>query len=110
LPTCAELGAIPSHRRPVGLDGISLVPLLKGEKLVQRPRMYWKSFAGGSAEAVRLEPDGAWKAVLPVGKELFEDIELYDLSNDERETTDLAKEHPDTVIRAIENSDSRRSG
>jgi arylsulfatase A-like enzyme len=110
LPTCAELARVPAHRRPVGVDGISLFPLLKGKELVQRPRMYWKSFTNGSAEAVRLEPDGAWKAVLPAGKEHFADIELYDLSNDERETNDLSEEHPDTVMRAVEKSERRRSG
>jgi arylsulfatase A-like enzyme len=101
LPTCAELGKVEWHRRPRQLDGISLVPLLEGGEPAHRPRMYWRSFTDSLAQAVRLEPDGTWKAILPAGLHLQQNIELYNLDSDLRETNDLAAGHPDVVASAI---------
>jgi hypothetical protein len=63
--------------------------------------MYWQSSFGGRAQAVRLEPDGKWKAVRPAGRDGPQDIELYDLSCDVRETDNVAERYPDVVDSAI---------
>ncbi len=64
LPTLAELaGAAP----PAGLDGISMVPALLGERSAGRAQqdheyLYWEFSEKGFAQAV---PIGDWKAVRP---------------------------------------------
>jgi hypothetical protein len=102
LPTFAEWGR--ARRRPRLVDGTSLVQLLQGGELSARKQMYWESPLGGSAQAVRIEPDCLWKAIRPAGKASHQDIELYDLSNDAREANDVAEKHPDVVARAISKS------
>ena len=93
LPTAAELaGATP----PEGLDGQSIVPALLGEP--QRPpdHLYWEFHEGGFHQAIR---HGNWKAVRLGTKK---PVELYDLSADLGETTDLAERYPDVARRATE--------
>ena len=93
-PTLAELsgGSIPP-----GGDGISLLPLLRGEAspaLAARRYLYWE-FAEGDydAQAVRA---GGWKWIrrYAAGTE-----ELFDLGADPGETADLAAERPEVVAR-----------
>ncbi len=85
----------PSHH----IDGISIVPLLKGGQLMERP-FYWHyplnkpHFLGGvSSGAVRL---GNWKLI-----EYFENqsMELYNLADDIGESTNLADKYPEKVIK-----------
>lgn len=90
-PTLLELAGIERPRQV--LDGISLLPLLKGEPSLMRDRLFWHfpCYVGrnGPAGAVR---DGNWKLV-----EFFEDggrRELYDLAADPAEETDLSKSNP----------------
>ncbi len=91
LPTVCEIaGAEP----PADIDGMSIVPELIGEKRAGRKQpqhefLYWEL---GGQIAVR---KGEWKAVFPRGKEAA--WELYDLSRDLSETTDLADKHPDVL-------------
>lgn len=71
-----------------GIDGVNLLPYLKGER-VERPHqtLYWKKEVRA---AVR---DGDWKLIrLP-----DRPPELYDLSKDASEVTNLAATHPDKV-------------
>ena len=78
------------------LDGVSLVPLLKGEgSIVQRP-LFWHyphySNQGGiPGGAIRV---GDYKLI-----ERFEDgrVHLYDLRDDIGERIDLAQKEPDRV-------------
>lgn len=90
LPTFADLaGASIPADRPI--DGVSLVPLLKGESIEDRP-LFWHyphygnqgGFPGG---AVRL---GEWKLI-----ERYEDgrVHLYNIKEDISERTDLAQEY-----------------
>jgi arylsulfatase A-like enzyme len=93
-PTILEAGGLPARPRQ-HVDGMSLVPLLRGEPLRRGP-IYWHyphysnqgGFPGG---AVR---DGRWKLI-----ENFEsgNFELYDLESDLSETRDLAAEQPEIV-------------
>lgn len=95
-PTLAEVigtRQTPAHH----VDGLSIVPLLKGEQVAARP-LYWhyplakKHFLGGrSSGAIRR---GDWKLV-----EFFDDrkLELYNLADDISERNNLAGEHPQKV-------------
>ena len=88
MPTLAELaGAKP----PDGIDGLSLVPTLLGEKAAGRPQpqheyLYWEA---GLKRAVRC---GQWKLVGTPKQ-----WELYDLAADIEEQQDVAAKHPDVV-------------
>lgn len=91
LPTCAELAGV---KPPKNIDGISMVPTLfekDGQK--EHDYLYWEFFEKGGKQAVR---KGKWKAVrLNVSKNQNAPIELYDLSNDIGETTNLAEKYPE---------------
>jgi arylsulfatase A-like enzyme len=98
LPTLAELAGAPA---PKGLDGISMIPTLLGEKAVGRPQppheyLYWEFPERGFSQAVRL---GDWKMVKNSPTSA---LELYDLKSDVGEQHDLAEEHPDIVARGEE--------
>jgi arylsulfatase A len=92
LPTLTELAGA---RTPPGIDGASLVPTLLGRPEEQEGHdyLYWE-YEGG--QAVRM---GDWKGI-----RLSQDdpVELYDLSADPAETTDVSAEHPDLVGRILE--------
>jgi len=95
LPTLAELAGA---KVPVGIDGLSLVPTLRGNVKAQKVHkyLYWEFYEGGGARAVRM---GQWKAV---GKSLDgKKLELYHLGRDPGETKDVADGHPEIVARAL---------
>ena len=92
FPTIMELtGSRPEH----SVDGKSLVPLLRGEKLADRP-LFWHyphygNQGGAPGGAVRV---GDWKLI-----EWYEDgtRELFNLREDLSETTNLASRMPSKV-------------
>jgi arylsulfatase A-like enzyme len=90
LPTAAELAGLES---PPGIDGVSMVDALFGRKQRQPDYLYWEFHERGFGQAVRM---GDWKAVRHGTKR---PIELYDLSQDVAETTDVASQHADVVSR-----------
>ena len=74
------------------VDGVSLVPVLKGGSIKDRP-LFWHyphygNQGGAPGAAIR---SGRWKLI-----EWYEDdsIELFDLKNDIGENNNLAKERP----------------
>jgi arylsulfatase A-like enzyme len=91
LPTAAELAGAAA---PAGLDGISIVPVLRGE---QNPKshefLYWEFHEQGSKQAVR---HGNWKAIRlrPNGP-----LSLYDVAADPHEDRDVARQHPDVIAK-----------
>jgi arylsulfatase A-like enzyme len=85
--TCVEIAGAPE---PEGLDGRSVLPVLLGKELPSERWFYWEFHEGGFHQAVRYGP---WKGVRR--QRLDAPIELYDLSKDVGETTDLAEDHPD---------------
>jgi len=89
LPTAAEIAGA---KTPAGLDGLSILPTLLGQKQVrQHEFLYWEFHEGGSKQAVRM---GDWKGVrLDPGAPL----ELYDLKSDLGETNNVAARHPEVV-------------
>lgn len=112
LPTCTELvGA----EAPDGIDGISMLPTLTGHPDQQKSHkfLYWEYTSNefGNRRAARFDdkPTGNWKGVqLDFIENPNMPIEVYNLSNDIGETTDVAAERADIVtifknyFRAIE--------
>lgn len=92
MPTLADIAGAEA---PEGIDGISFLPELLGKKQAKHDYLYWEFHEQGGKMAVRM---GNWKAVkLNVDKGSESITELYDLSADEGETTDLAASNPDLV-------------
>jgi len=94
-PTILDMAGLPLKKNQ-HLDGVSLVPLLKGGTSIDRDALYWHyphysnqgGFPGG---AIRM---GDWKLI-----ERFEDgwVHLYDVQMDIGEREDLAAEYPQRV-------------
>ncbi|MFN4145890.1 MAG: arylsulfatase [Runella sp.] len=90
LPTLLELTHQPT---PANIDGLSFANILHGKKIAKKhDYLYWEFYERGFDQAVRM---GKWKAVRQKNK--GNQIELYDLSKDLSETTDLAAQHPKIV-------------
>lgn len=98
LPTFCELA---KAQTPAGIDGISMVPTLLGKDgQRQHTHLYWEFYEKGGKRAVRF---GNWKAIqLDLDKSLTGPIEIYDLSKDLGETTNIADQHPEIVAKAKE--------
>ena len=92
MPTFAELSGAPC---PADTDGISIVPELLGgdSKQPQHKYLYWEA---GAQIGVR---EGTWHAVRTRGAK--GKWELYDLSTDLAEATDLSARHPDILARLV---------
>jgi arylsulfatase A-like enzyme len=94
LPTAAEFAGVtvPADCRT---DGLSLVSHLKGGPAPRRECFYWELHEGNPIQAVRF---GDWKAVKngPGAK-----IELYDLTKDPGEKSNVVNDHPAEVERAL---------
>ena len=93
LPTCAEILGTQLPKN-VTTDGLSILPLLKGGPAPKRDYFYWELHEGATIQAARF---GDWKAVRNGPNAA---IEIYDLSKDAGETTDLAKQKPEVVAKA----------
>ncbi len=94
LPTAVELagGKLPSS---TATDGLSLVNFLEGGKAPPREYFYWELHEGQQPkQAVRF---GDWKAVR---NNVGGAWELYDLSKDLAEATDISSQHPKEVAKA----------
>lgn len=96
LPTLAELAGA---RAPEGLDGISMVPALLGEKTAGRAQanheyLYWEFPERGFSQAVRF---GDWKVIR---QKPGVPLELYDLARDEAEQHNVASHHAEIIQQA----------
>ncbi|GIZ09709.1 arylsulfatase [Flavobacterium sp. UMI-01] len=94
FPTVSDLLGL---KTPKGLDGISLLPELLGNKQEQKQHeyLYWEFHEKGGRQAIRM---GNWKAVkYNVFKKPNAPIELYDLSKDKGETNNVAAQNPEIV-------------
>lgn len=91
VPTLLELaGAEPLAEAPPA-PGKSLVPLFSEDGSVKHESLWW--FHDGH----RAMRQGDWKAVAAAG----EPWELYDLSRDREESTDLAPSHPEKLSELV---------
>lgn len=88
LPTALVAAGVaaPTDKK---LDGINLLPILRGEVKPQPRDLFWSSGGADGWWAVRT---GNWKLVGDKGK-----VGLFDLAKDVSEATDLAKQLPDKV-------------
>ena len=96
MATAAELAGV---QPPDNLDSDSLVPALHGQiekdQWKRKGRLYWETYEGASAQAVRF---GKWKAIR---SPMFTgELELYDLSNDFQEKRTYAVRRPDLARHA----------
>jgi len=93
MPTIA---AVTGAKTPANIDGISFLPTLLSEAgQKQHEYMYWEFHEQGGRQAVR---KGNWKLVcMNVQKPDKMTTELFDLSNDLGEATDVAAQHPEIV-------------
>ena len=93
LPTFLELAgeSYPTEldgRKPLPLDGRSLVPVLRGKSLPPRAQLAWR------VPQHRVFRSGDWKIIAQDERTPWE---LYDLAADGTETTNLAGQQPDVV-------------
>jgi arylsulfatase A-like enzyme len=91
MATAAEIAGVKLN---TPTDGISFLPTLIGKGAEQKMHdyLYWEFYEQGSKQALRA---GKWKAIrrpMHTGP-----IELYDISKDIGEKTDVAAQHPDII-------------
>jgi arylsulfatase A-like enzyme len=92
MPTLAE---ITGAEIPSAIDGISFLPTLRGRKQDKHEYLYWEFHEQGGKIAVLADN---WKAVrLNADKDQQSETELYDLSKDPSEKSNIAKENPEIV-------------
>lgn len=102
LPTLLELiGA--KTEVPAGLDGLSFAPTLLGGQQAPRPFLYRESPGYGGQHVVRVGDWTALRTNLNPAPRAAEQkpgaLELYDLAQDPRQTTNVAAQHPEVVER-----------
>jgi arylsulfatase A-like enzyme len=92
FPTLCDLTGTPT---PTGLDGQSLLPILKGEKTKVRDSLF-----GAYRDCQRMVRDERWK-LLKYNAAGVRNVQLFDLANDPDEVTNLAADprHREQVIR-----------
>jgi len=93
-PTLLELTGIPLKPEE-HIDGKSLLPLLEGKALAERPLIWhYPHYGNQGGQPSSIIRKGKWKLI-----HYYEDgrKELYNLETDKEETTDLSKDHPQLV-------------
>jgi arylsulfatase A-like enzyme len=100
-PTLLDLAGLPP-RPNQHKDGMSLTPILKGARRIDRGPLYWhyphySNQGGPPAGAIRLGP---WKLI-----ERYEEgsVELYNVEKDVSERHDVSDIHPERVQRMRKN-------
>jgi len=93
MPTAADLAGVSA---PDGIDGISFLPTLLGEKgQKDHDYLYWEFHEMKGRVAIR---KGKWKAVrYNVALDPDSPLELYDLSVDPDEKNNISAQHPEVV-------------
>lgn len=92
LPTAADIAGV---EVPITLDGLSVGPILRGQRQDEHPYLYWEFHERRDlTQAVRI---GEWKALR---LSLDGPTELYNLRTDLGEVDDVAAAHPDLVAQA----------
>ena len=91
LPTVVKLTGIPMPKT-LPLDGLSLVPLLKGKVDGWADRMIFTHPTNGQAEGAGAVRTTRWRAVFSNTRH-----ELYDMLADPNQTQDVAAAHPKAI-------------
>jgi arylsulfatase A-like enzyme len=107
MPTIAAAAGVAT---PSGAEGISLMPVMDGHEIPQRPTLFW-AFGHPGAEMMPRGPfdphdrapplavrDGNWK-LLANGD--YSDVQLYNLAKDPTETTNLAPQQKAVTKRLL---------
>lgn len=120
LPTLSELTGAPLSGNKI--DGINILPLIKGEVQESPRSQYWYYYIGDLC-AVR---EGKWKLYFPHTYRSYRDVEpgndgfpgpydrkttgleLYDLETDVQESRDVAAQNPEVVKRLQQLGDQAR--
>lgn len=96
MPTFAEAAGIKSPET----DGVSLLPELLGRQQAKHEFLMWEFGGYGGQQAARM---GKWKAVRRgLRNNPDAPIQLFDLSADPREESNVADQHPQVVAKAWE--------
>lgn len=95
-PTFCEMAGV---KGPQNLDGISILPELKGQKQPGHDYLYWEFAPLKGRQAART---GNWKGVRYNLADGNRDIELYNLADDPGETNNVAPENPNVVSRILD--------
>ncbi|WP_019027963.1 arylsulfatase [Colwellia piezophila] len=113
MPTLADIANVEA---PKTTDGISFLPALTGNGQQQKhSSLYWEFHrsTGGHTQAVRMNNvNGSdWKVIRYYNgtSEDGAEIELFDLTNDPSETTNLASKNPELVKKALKLMDESRT-
>ena len=99
MPTFAEAAGMAA---PEQAEGVSFLPLLRGEEQRQHEFLNWEFQLSGWFQTL---PDGGFRQSARMGKwkavryGLASPTELYDLEQDLSETRDLAQAHPEIATR-----------
>ncbi|MDB5348132.1 MAG: atsA 18 [Schlesneria sp.] len=88
MPT---LAALTGQVLPTKGDGISILPALLQNQVVEHPPLYFEFHERGFQQAARIKN---WKGIRQSSKG---PLELYDLERDVAETTNVAATHPEVV-------------
>lgn len=98
LPTFAEI----ARAKTPDVDGISIVPELRGKRLSRERTLYWERHAWNGRDALRLDRMGQatrfgdWKMVRQAPDK---EPELYDLRSDPGEKSNVANAQPDRAAK-----------
>ncbi len=103
FPTLLEIAGL-SARPTQHVDGVSLVPLLKGQEIADR-ELFWHypHYGNQGGEPSSIVQHGKWKLI-----RYYEDgrNELYNIDEDISERIDVATEHPEVVQKLALDLDS----
>jgi arylsulfatase len=117
LPTLSEITGAPLPQKKI--DGVSILPLLRGDKEAMPRHEFLYYYRENSLEAVQSD---YWKLILPhenfqvyrfhqpgrdgwpgsTGKEKIDSLQLYDLRRDPGEWYDVARYYPGKVHELLE--------
>ena len=98
MPTLMEAIGKPESV-PKQTDGISLLPTLLGRDQPERAYLYREFPSYGGQQSIRV---GDWKAVRQNMNKGDLSVELYDIAEDIGEQNNVARDHPQIVIRLAE--------
>lgn len=79
---------------PDSIDGVSMLPTLRGEQQPERDYLYREFNGYGGQQSIRV---GQWKAVRQSINRGNLTVQLYNMVDDVGETTDVADQHPQVV-------------